>query len=848
LSFQDEVVGTVLTRNRTRRGISAAVSLYLCAAGWSALHAAPQAPVPAAAVAPARAAAQSDAKALLAKYCVTCHNQRTQTGGLSLEGFDPADVAAHGDLLEKIVRKVRVGMMPPAGMPRPDSQMAHAFVASLESALDRQAAAKPNPGRPMVHRLNRVEYAYAIRDLLDLEIDPVSLLPPDETGYGFDNISDLLGTSPLLLERYLNAAGRLSALAVGDPAIVPGNQTFIIRQDRSQDTQVDGMPIGTFGGGLARVTLPLDGEYVINAKLFRTNLGAMRGLELANQAEFTVDGRRVLLVDLGGEKDHQAHLTNPTVAGDEIDSRLSVRVPLKAGPHVVTVGWIRRVAEPPWKLQPFTRSSIDTIDMTGRPHFDRFAITGPFNATGPGDTPSRRKVFACRPPSPSGLRRDKSPGEADEETCARRIVSTLGRRAFRGQLSDGDLSRLMEFYRRGHKDRGFEGGIQLALQRILASPKFIWRVERDPATVAAGKSYRLSDVELASRLSFFLWSSIPDDELLELARQGRLSTPAVLDRQLRRMLTDAKIERFVTNFAGQWLYLRNLKNQIPDSVGFPNFDDNLRQAFLRETELFVGSIVRENRSVLDLMTADYTFVNERLAKHYGYPNIYGSEFRRVTHPDERRRGLLGQGSILTVTSHADRTSPVVRGKWILDNLLGAPPPLPPMNVPPLPDDERSGRQRVLSVREKIEKHRASPACASCHKIMDPIGLALENFDAVGAYRERDGQSLSSIGTPIDATGQLMDGTQVDGVVTLRKALLKDPEVFVGALTEKLMTYAVGRGVAYYDMPTVRAIVRDAKRTNYSVTSLVSGVVRSAAFQMRMKSADAEAGSAASTAD
>jgi mono/diheme cytochrome c family protein len=828
--------------------MTAAVALYLSTAGWSALRAEPQAPAPA--PAPVRASAEPgpapaaasapDHRALLKQYCVTCHNERAKTGGLSLEGLDPANAAGNllekGDLLEKIVRKVRVGMMPPAGMPRPDDATTHRFVASMESTLDRAAAAQPNVGRPMVHRMNRAEYAYAIQDLLDLEIDPVALLPPDESGYGFDNISDLLGTSPVLLERYLNAAGKLSALAVGDPATVPGNQTFIIRQDRSQDTQIDGMPIGTFGGGLARLTLPLDGEYVINAKLFRTNLGAMRGLELPNQAEFTVDGRRVLLVDLGGEKDHLSHLTNPTVAGDEIDGRLSVRLPLKAGPHVVTVGWIRRVAEPPWKLQPFTRSSIDTIDMTGRPHFDRFAITGPFNSTGPGDTPSRRRVFVCRPTAASA-----------EDACARRIVSTLGRRAFRGQLTDGDLSRLMDFYRRGHTVRGFEGGIQLALQRILASPKFVWRVERDPVDVAAGKSYRLSDAELASRLSFFLWSSIPDDQLLEAVRQGRLRQPAVLDEQVRRMLADPKIERFVTNFAGQWLYLRNLRNQIPDSVGFPNFDDNLRQAFLRETELFVGSIVRENRSVLDLMTADYTFVNERLAKHYGYANVYGSQFRRVTHPNDLRRGLLGQGSVLMVTSHADRTSPVVRGKWILDNLLGAPPPLPPMNVPPLPDDERSGRQRVLSVREKIEKHRASAACASCHKIMDPIGLALENFDAVGAYRERDGQSLSSVGTPIDASGQLMDGTPVDGVVTLRKALLKDPEIFVGALTEKLLTYAMGRGVAYYDMPTVRGIVRDARRANYSFAMLVSGIVRSAPFQMRMKSVEPEPGST-STAD
>jgi hypothetical protein len=632
----------------------------------------------------------------------------------------------------------------------------------------------------------------------------------------------------LLLERYLNAAGKISALAIGDPTTVPGSQTFMVRQDRSQDSHIEGMPIGTFGGGQARVTLPLDGEYVINAKLFRTNLGAMRGLELPNQFEVSVDQERVLLVPLGGEKDYMAHLANPTVAADEIDNRLQTRVKLKAGPHTIAVAWVQRSAEAPWKLQPFTRSSIDTIDMTGRPHIDRFGLSGPFNATGPGDTPSRRKVFVCKPTS-----------AATEEACARRIVSTLGRRAFRGQMTDGDLGRLMEFYAKGKAANGFEGGIQLAVQRILASPKFVWRVERDPDTAPAGKPYRLSDYELAARLSFFLWSSIPDDELLDLARQGRLKNKAVLTQQVQRMLRDPKVERFVTTFAGQWLYLRNLKNQIPNSVDFPDFDDNLRQAFMRETELFASSVVRENRSALDFMTADYTFVNERLAKHYGYPNIYGSHFRRITQPDERRRGLLGQGSILMVTSHADRTSPVARGKWILDNLLGAPPPLPPANVPPLKDDERTGRERVLSQREKIEAHRASPACAACHKIMDPIGLALENFDAVGAYRERDGRTLSSSGTPIDASGQLMDGTKIDGVVALRNALVKDPDIFVGALTEKLLTYAMGRGAAYYDMPTVRTIVRDASKTNYAFASLVSGIVNSTPFQMRMKPAESE---------
>jgi mono/diheme cytochrome c family protein len=808
-----------------RRFLVAAAVTLVSAVSWSGLQAAPRQAT--SAVSTARAAAP-DPRALVKQYCVTCHNERLKTGGLSLDGLDPATAAENPELWEKVVRKVRVGMMPPSGAPRPSADTLHQFVSSMVTALDRAAAAKPNAGRPMIHRMNRVEYAYAIQDLLDLEIDPVPLLPPDESGYGFDNIADLLGMSPVLLERYLNAAGRVSALAIGDPTSVPGNQTFIIRQDRSQDRHIEGMPIGTSGGGMAKVNLPLDGEYVITAKLFRTNLGAMRGLELPSHYEVSVDGERVHYVPVGGEKDHLAHLANPTVAGDEIDNRLTARVKLKAGPHTIAVAWVQNSAQPPWKLQPFIRSSIDTIDMTGRPHIDRFAISGPFNATGPGDTPSRRRVFTCRPTTP-----------ASEGECARTIISTLGRRAFRGQMTDGDLRRLMSFYERGRKERGFEGGIQLALQRLVASPKFIWRVERDPETVVPGTAYRLSDLELASRLSFFLWSSIPDDELLEVARRGRLKDRAVLDQQVRRMVKDPKIMRLVTNFGGQWLYLRNLKNHIPNSVDFADFDDNLRQAFLRETELFLESIVREDRPVLEMMTADYTFVNERLAQHYGYVNIYGSHFRRVPHPDARRRGLLGQGSVLTVTSHADRTSPVVRGKWILDNLLGAPPPPPPADVPPLKEEEKSGREKPQSMREKMAAHRASPTCANCHRIMDPIGLGLENFDAVGAWRDRDGVSLSSAGTTIDASGQLMDGTQVDGVVALRDALVRDPEIFIGAFTEKLLTYAIGRGVAYYDMPVVRDIVSDARRTGYTFSSILFGIVESMPFQMRMKTVDAE---------
>jgi mono/diheme cytochrome c family protein len=791
-------------------------------------------------------AAASDPEALLKQYCVTCHNERVKAAGLTLDTLTLADAPAHAETWEKVIRKVRVGMMPPDGAAKPDTAARRAFVSALSATLDRAAAAKPNPGRPMIHRLNRAEYAYAIRDLLDLEIDPVTLLPPDESGYGFDNIADLLGMSPVLLERYLTAAGKISALAVGDRETAPGSETVIIRQDQSQDRHIEGMPVGTAGGGIATINLPLDGEYVISAKLFRTNLGAMRGLELPHEFEVSVDGRRVFVVGVGGEKDFLAHLANPTVWGDEIDKRLTVRVPLKAGPRNIAVGWVGTTAQVPWKLEPFIRSSNDTLDSTGWPHIDRFVVTGPFNPTGPGDTPSRRRIFTCHPARAAG-RGTAAPTKAAEDACARDIANTLGNRAYRGQMTTGDLERLLEFFRVERDENGFEAGIQFMVQRLLASPKFVFRVERDPSDIPAGTPYRISDVALASRLSFFLWSSMPDDELLDVARRGQLRNPAVLERQVRRMLADAKRDRLVTNFAGQWLYLRNLKNQIPNSIDFPDFDDNLRRSFQRETELFVDSVIREDRNVIDLMTADYTFVNERLAKHYGYPNIYGSHFRRVTHPDERRRGLLGQGSVLMVSSHVDRTSPVVRGKWILDNLLGAPPPAPPANVPPLKEEEKTGKEQVRSMRQKMEAHRANPVCAACHKIMDPIGLALENFDAVGAWRDRDGVSINTIGTPIDASGQLVDGTKVDGVITLRQALLRDPEIFVGTLTEKLLTYSIGRGLIANDMSVVRAIVRDASKQNYRFSSIVLGIVRSAPFQMRMKTQDTEAAAAKTVA-
>jgi len=767
----------------------------------------------------------ADYASVVNKYCVSCHNERAKTAGLMLDKANIADPAATPAVWEKAVRKMRVGMMPPQGSPHPDAQTQASLISYLTTSLDRAVSAHPNPGRPLVHRLNRAEYANAIRDLLALDVDTSALLPPDDAAYGFDNIADALGVSPVLLERYLTAAGKISSLAVGDPTSGAAGETFRIRQDASQDIHIEGLPIGTVGGILAKTTLPLDGTYDFSIKLFRTNLGVVRGLEYEHQLEYTVDGARVHLSRVGGEEDFRANLKNMTKARDDVEARAHIRIPLKAGPHVITAAFLERTeAVNPLRLQPFVRSSNDTLDTIGHPHLDTFTITGPYDAQGPGDTPSRRRIFSCRPAN-----------KTDEDVCARRIISTLARRAYRGHTTPADVERLHDFYVLGRKQGSFETGIQTALQRILASPKFAFRVERDPGTVPAGTVYRISDLELASRLSFFLWSSIPDDDLLRVAASGTLHTPAVLHQQVRRMLTDPKSDALIQNFAGQWLYLRNLKNFQPNSLEFPDFDDNLRQAFQKETELFFASVMHEDRNVLDLMTADYTFLNERLAKHYRVPGIYGSHFRRVTLKDDARRGLLGKGAILMVTSHPDRTSPVVRGKWVLDNLLSAPVPPMPNNVPPLNEDPNRGG-RMLTMRERMEEHRRNPTCAACHKIMDPIGLSMENFDAVGAWRTRDGGTL---GNPINATGELLDGTKIDGVVTLRDALVRQPELFVGTVVEKLMIYALGRGLGYADMPEVRRIVRESSAQDYRFTSLILGVVDSTAFQKRMKAGDSD---------
>ena len=771
--------------------------------------------------APPRPASSAETldRSVVDKYCVTCHNQRLKTGGLTLDTPDLANVAAHSDVWEKVIRKVEAGMMPPAGVPRPDAATRKALVANLEGVLDRAAKASPNPGRPLVHRLNRAEYANAIRDLLAVDLDVSALLPPDDSSAGFDNNADVLGLSPVLLESYLTAAERISALAVGDPKTPPMGELFRVRQDESQDRHVDGLPIGTVGGLLIQTTLPLDGEYQFQVRLFRTNLGTMRGLEYPHQLEISVNGVRVHLASFGGDKEIASSSDNPTITGDDVDGRFTVRVPLKAGPAKIGVAFLEKThALNTRRLQSYVRSSADTIDFSGNPHIDEVILTGPFKVTGVGDTPSRRRIFVCQPK-----------GAAEEQACAQRILTTLARRAYRGDVAKDDVPTLMDFYQRGRDGGSFDSGIDLALRRLLASPKFLVRVERDPAAVPAGGAYRLSDLEIASRLSFFLWSSIPDDTLLDVASKGGLKSAAGLDQQVRRMLADAKSQAFIDNFVGQWLQLRNLKTKQPNSHEFPDFDDNLRQSLGTEAEMFFASIMREDRSVLDLMTADYTFLNERLARHYGIPNVYGTHFRRVTLKDETRYGLLGKGAVLMVTSHPHRTSPVLRGKWILENVLGAPPPPPPDVVPPFEED--AGAAKPKSVRERMEQHRRNPACASCHRMIDPAGLALENFDAVGAWRTKDGGTR---GAPVDASGQLVDGTQINGVVELRAALLRDPETFVRTLTEKLMTYAVGRGLTGTDMPAVRTVVRDSAREQYRFSSVILEIVRSVPFQMRMK--------------
>jgi hypothetical protein len=771
-----------------------------------------------------RSPSQSE-QALVKQYCVTCHNARALTGGLSLDALDPAEAGSHSDVWEKVIVKLRGGMMPPVGMPRPDEVTLQGFAASLERRIDARALTSPDPGHKPIHRLNRTEYGNAVRDLLDLEVDVMDLLPADDESHGFDNIAGVLRVSSSLLEQYLTAARRVSSVAVGtDTEVV--RLAYRVPPDDSQQDEVDGLGLGTRGGLRFRHNFPQNAEYELAIGLMRNFHGYITGLEFAHRVEIAIDGEQVFSAQVGGDKDNLASDRNMSAAAEEIHERLKARVRVAAGPHDVGVTFFRRNRAPSDEPLQLHERHHDLQDMNGLPLIEQVTVTGPFEPTGPGDTPSRRRIFTCRPPSRSAPRRDaptSAGASVTEAACARQILTTIARLAYRRPVTANDLDPLLELYETGRAEGGtFDAGIEQALRLILASPKFLFRVETPPA--AARGVGPVSDLELASRLSFFLWSSIPDDELLKLAEQGRLDEPAVLQAQVERMLKDPRSRALVDSFATQWLRLRNLRSYTPIARDFPDFDNELREAFRIETELFVGSIIREDRSVVDLLNADYTYVNERLARHYGIRNVYGSHFRRVAVQQEARRGLLGQGSILTVTSYPNRTSPVLRGKWVLENILGTPPPAPPPNVPDL--EENHPGEEARSLRARLEAHRRNPTCASCHRVMDPLGLALENFDGLGQWREKEP------GGAINPRGQLADGTPIDGPVALRRAVLDRREMFVRAFTEKLMTYALGRGIEREDKPLVRKVARDAAARDYRWSAIVLGIVRSAPFQMK----------------
>ena len=805
-----------------RSGWLVGSALMLLAAASHTLNAgrAPAQSVPAP-LGSAASAATTDAsqQAIVQKYCLGCHNDRAKTGGVSFEGVDPARPIAHAELWERALLKLRGGMMPPQGMPRPDAATLDAFITSLEQTIDTHTLANPDPGHKPVHRLNRTEYGNAVRDLLDLEVDVAELLPADDESEGFDNIAGALRVSPLLLEQYLGAARKISSLAVGTETDVV-RLAYQVPPDDSQTDHVEGLPLGTRGGLLFHHNFPQDAEYEFAAFLVRNIVGYMTGLEFAHQLEITIDGERAFSVQVGGEEDNLANDTNMSEAANMIDRRLKTRVPVSAGPHAVGVTFVRRnAAESDEPLQLHERHH-DLQDMNGLPLINYVNVTGPYNPTGPGDTPSRRRIFTCSPesaPDDTALARRNAELEVE---CAQTILSSLARRAYRRPVTEQDLSPIMSLYAEGRQKGSFDVGIEQGLRLILASPKFLFRTESAPATGVA----RVTDLELASRLSFFLWSSIPDETLLDLAAEGRLSEPAVLEEQVRRMLADPKSRALVDNFASQWLLLRNLKGHIPVPGAFPNWDNELRQALRTETELFVQSIIREDRSVLDLLTADYTYVNDRLARHYDIPNVYGSRFRRVTLEGEARRGLLGHGSILTVTSYPNRTSPVLRGKYILEQILGTPPSPPPPDVPDL--EENAPGEEPKSLRARLELHRRNPTCASCHRVMDPLGFALENFDGVGQWRVKEE------GGAIDPGGQLADGSAIDGPIALRQALVRRPEMFVRTLTQKLMTYGLGRGIDHTDRPLIRAIALESSAADYRFSSIVLGIVKSVPFQMK----------------
>ena len=781
---------------------------------------------------PGLAAEAEEFQAVLDRYCSGCHNDRLQTAGLTLDGLDLEHVAAGAETWEKVIRKLRAREMPPPRRPRPDEATYVEFVDWIETELDRSSLRDPNPGTETIHRLNRTEYTNAIRDLLALEIDGRELLPADDQSYGFDNIADVLSLSPALLERYMLAAGKIAQLAIGDPSMRTTTATYttspvLLQHERMSELH----PFGTRGGFAARHYFPVDGEYEFRVTLERTHGDAIKGLQNRNRLEVRLDREHVAEFQIGADGQREAWnaVFNLTPYERDADEDLRFRIPVTAGMREMAFSFLRSSALAEGVLEPV--SGAETYHYAG----DRDApmavwiveVEGPFNRSvadrDEQTTPSRERIFSCLPGGVTAM----SAVEA-ELACAEEILTSLGRRAFRRPVNAEDVSSLMSFYRVGRDKGSFESGIEFALRAILVDPEFLFRVEKDPSDSAPGEPYRVSDLELASRLSFFLWSSIPDDQLTAVAAAGDLREPGVLEQQIQRMLADPRSDALVDNFAGQWLFLRNMRSVKPDPIAFPEFDGNLREAFQRETQLWFESQVREDRSVLEVLTSDYTFVNERLARHYGIPDVLGNHFRRVTLEDEVRRGILGHGSVLTATSYANRTSPVKRGVWVLENLLGAPPPPPPADVPGLEDsdsvaDPSDPESRPRSVRERMERHRTDPVCASCHVRMDPLGFALESFDAIGGYRE----------LPTDQTsGTLPSGRELTGPDSVRDMLLSNREDFVATVTEKLMTYALGRGVEYYDHPSIRRIVEAAQPENYRWSSLIVGIVESTPFQMR----------------
>ena len=772
---------------------------------------------------------------MLDRFCVRCHNERTRTAGLTLDTMDLAQVYSDAESWEKVVTKLRAQTMPPGGSPRPDEATYQIVASWLETEIDAVALTNPEPGRgETFHRLNRAEYHAVVRDLLAVDVDVAELLPADNTyEHGFDNNGDLLSISPDLVSRYLSAARRISRLAVGIAPVGPTVATYRVHPALLQDDrQHEGLSFGSRGGVAVNHYFPVDGEYTIKIRLHRNFSDYILGFSAPQELDVRVDGELITRFSVG-DADALGQMAPLSFSGNIAggpdweyymntgDAALEVRFPMKAGRRLVGVSFVRRHAELEGALQPRNRGYGRFVDERYDDHasVEQVAIGGPYTVSGPGDTASRRAIFVCQPPVLAGG------GDDEVASCARRILGRLARRAYRRPVTDDEIETLMDFFETGYES-GFDDGIQFALERLLVDPEFLFRVERDPPEMAPDTPFQLSDLELASRLSFFLWSSLPDEELLALAERGQLSAPEVFEQQTRRLLADPKAHALVDNFVSQWLRLRNLDSQQRESAEYPEFDENLREAFRRETELFVASTIREDRSLLELLSANYTFVNERLARHYGIPGVYGDRFRRVViDNDHPRGGLLGHGGLLMVTSHPNRTSPVLRGKWLLETLLGAPPPEPPPNIPGLPDRGEGGEP--ASVRDRLERHRANPVCASCHAPMDPLGFALENFDAIGGWRAH-----SEAGLPIDSSGTMPSGVQFEGPAGLRNVLLGRGHEFAGAVSEKLLAYAVGRGLEYYDRPTVRQILRDAAADDYRWSSIVLGIVKSAPFQWR----------------